>query len=357
MLIKHWHSTCDDLIQESSDQGRSEVNKGMKYMFDLVSDVAKSVITNGISKLVLDEKEVTQTEQESGAESPSLDFESLIKKFLPGSDDSEVSEEELFAASIGERLYNLKGESTLKQYEEYIASNKIASTTASGHVQVEQAAIDSLKQLVAEGSLSAEEGDSIYSESFSAAQLDSDTTALFDGKGDNNDPSIAVAKISEAMVKLKAFMEGDDTTRANITGMSLSSASQTGFAGQTAASTFAALNSGAISDLGTVDPNGTYVDGSEGFLFKPVTNNEGRLAVLFAQSWTNNLASVRLLDQNGNLVEEGVRKPEGISETGREKFTFSKTGSSYPQNLSVEVLFKNGDMKMFNIPDPSKRYD
>lgn len=337
-------------------------------MFDLVSKVATDIVTNGISKLVLGdsaEAAATSTENsETNTTSESSDFDSIIKKFLPGTDSAEVSEEELFAATVGQRLFALKGNEALTKYQEYLESEKLSLTTPSGHIQVEQAAISALKKVVADGLVSSAEGDSVYSDAFAAAQLDSNTTALFDSRGGDNDPSKAVALMSEAMLKIKTYLEADESTRSSQTAMSLESASQTGAAGATTAA--ATIGSGiSVSSAGssisgsgtTVSPNGTYVDGSEGFLFKPVTNNEGNLAVMFSQSWTNNLAAVRLLDQNGNLVEQGVRKPEGISETGREKFTFSKKGSSYPSNINVEVQFKDGSLQMFNIPDPSKRYD
>ncbi len=332
-------------------------------MFDVVSKVATDIVTSGISKLVLGDSEKSSesaTENSETQSTESSDFDSIIRKFLPSSDSAEISEEELFAAAVGQRIYALKGDEGLAKYQEFLEANKISLTTPSGHVQVEEAAIQSLKQMVADGLITSEEGDSVYSDSFAAAQLDSNSTALFDGKGDANDPTRAVALMSEAMMKIKTYLDADESTRSNQALLSLESASQTGSAVTAAATSSSGItvNSGTVSgDGSTVNPNGTYVDGSEGFLFKPVTNNQGALAVMFAQSWTNNIAAVRLLDQNGNLVEEGTRMPYGIAETGREKFTFSKEGSAYPSNINVEVKFKDGSLKMFNIPDPSMRYD
>lgn len=335
-------------------------------MLDLVSNVASNIVTNGISKLVLGNDKVAttaaavaDTSATTTTTTASSDFDALLKQFLPADSNTDVSEEELFSAAAGERINTLKGADGLKAYQEALATEKQALTKPDGFVPTEQVTVNALKKLVSDGVISSEEGDQIYTDSFAAAQLDDNKESLFDNRGGANDPTIAVAKMSEAMLKIKNYIDNIDPTRSAETLKSLGAAAQTGSSSTIPGSS--ALNSSGlsmgVSTIGAVTPNGTYVDGSEGFLFKPVTNNEGSLAVMFGQSWTNNIASVSLLDQAGNLIEAGQRKPYGISETGREKFTFSKQGGSYPKDISVAVTFNDGAVKTFAIPDPSKRYD
>lgn len=329
-------------------------------MFDLVSQVASNVVSNGIAKLVSGDSDSSKENTPATTETKAPDtsgFDRVLRTFLPAEDSSQVSEEDLFAASAGERVQALKGEDGLKAYQTALDAEKQSLKTAGGYVPVEQATINALKKLVSDGTLSKEEGDKVYSEAFSAAQLDADTSSLFDSIGEGSDPTKAVSLMSEAMTKIKTFVDGLATTPLAATSLkSLETAIATGGGGVSPASASLALGTG-VSESGAVTPNGTYVDGSEGFLFKPKTNNEGALALLFAQSWTHNIAGVNLLDSTGNLIESGVRKPEGISETGREKFTFSRQGGDYQKNITVEVTFKDGNKKTYSIPDPSKRYD
>lgn len=330
-------------------------------MSGLFSSIASSLVTTGISKLILGDDDDKSTESVVEETKESSDFDALLKNFLPADNNANVSEEELFSAAAGERINALKGAEGLKAYQDALAIEKQALTRSDGFVETEQATINALNKLVADGVISAEEGDSVYTDSFAAAQLDDNKDTLFDNRGSDNDPSVAVAKMSEVMQKIKSYMENIETTRSSEPLKSLASAGQTGSNLTSALSgAFGADLSGfgtGVSESGAVVPNGTYVDGSEGFLFKPITDNDGRLGVLFDQSWTYNLANVRLLDQSGNLVEDGLRTTAGIAETGREKFIFSKKGGDYQDNLTVEVTFKDGAIKTYAIADPSKRYD
>lgn len=331
-------------------------------MSDLFSNIASNLVTNGISKVVLGNDKVAKTAAavvEPSKTEKADDFSAVLKSFLPADSTSNVSEEDLFSAAAGERIQNLKGEEGLKKYQAALDSEKKALTASDGYVPMEKATINALKKLVADGVINKEEGDRVYTESFEAAQLDTNKDSLFDGRGDASDPTIAVAKMSEVMDKIKSFVERIGTTPiANEALKSLDSADATG-AGSIATTAGVGLSSfvaGSVSS-GNVVPQGTNVDGAEGFLFKPITNNEGKLAVMFAQSWTGNILGVRLLDSTGNLIEDGIHKTEGTAETGREKYTFSKQGGDYPNDISVEVTLKDGTVKTYSIPDPSKRYD
>ena len=335
-------------------------------MFDFVSDVASGLVSGGvstgISKLLNGNDKVARTEAavadttDTTDSSKSSGFDDILKKFLPTDSAADVSEEELFSAAAAQRIQNLKGDEGLAKYQTALDAEKAALTAPDGYVPMEKATINALNKLVADGTLSKEEGNRIYTESFGAAQLDTNTDSLFDGRGGANDPTVAVAKMSDVLEKIKSYVDRIGITPVAAESLKdLATASPTGSAGSVSALTTG--GSAAPIDGGTVTPQGTTVDGSEGFLFKPVTNNEGSLAVMFAQSWTGNIAGVKLLDSAGNLIENGVHKPEGTAETGREKYTFSKQGGSYPDNISVEITFNNGTVKTYSIPDPSKRYD
>ena len=286
------------------------------------------------------------------------EFEALLKTFLPGNSGRKVSEEELFSAAVGERISTLKGAEALSKYQTNLSAAEEADKKPDGYISYEQATIKTLKGLVSDGTLTKEEGDTIYSSAFMGAQLDGNTDSLFDDRGGNGDATIAVAGLDTAIAGVKAYLAalGD---KAPETLRTLETAGPTGRGqGATAAVTSGATLQSTPVGSGEVTPSGTTVDGPEGFLFKPVSNNSGTLAVLLGEAWTGNIASVMLKDSAGNLLEEGhYTGAAGTAETGREKYSFSKAGGNYGKNVTVDVTFKDGSVKSYHIPDPSQRYD
>jgi hypothetical protein len=78
--------------------------------------------------------------------------------------------------------------------------------------------------------------------------------------------------------------------------------------------------------------------------------------VLLPEALAHLVDSVVIKDKDGNIIEEG--HSTGYGDTGeREKFSFSKPGQNYPSDLIVEARLADGQTKVWNIPDPSQRYD
>jgi len=115
-------------------------------------------------------------------------FQNLMGKRVAG---SSVSEEELFAAAIGQQVRQLMG---VDAYTEYKLSFKIGmSEPVPGRSgpSAERSANIALRDLVKAGTLTREQAKDIRDSAFAAAQLDDDPTKLFDGKGGDNDPTVA----------------------------------------------------------------------------------------------------------------------------------------------------------------------
>lgn len=70
-----------------------------------------------------------------------------------------------------------------------------------GYVSVEDVTNAALLNTVAAGHIDDATSKKIYGESFKAAQLDANLSALYDGRGSANDPTMAVASVEEAMAK------------------------------------------------------------------------------------------------------------------------------------------------------------
>jgi len=315
--------------------------------------------------------------QEKGSE----DFEDLMKGLLSPDEANQVNEEELFAAIIFERLASHVSQEAAEKYQENFEKNKAALTRPDGYIFVEDAARKSLEQLVESDVISQEMGNQIHSEAFRAAQLDDNHDALWDSRGGPNDPTIAVeqleAAIMSARLMLDKFDSGEKEAPLNtisaeysnnpadyiskpetsspepvITGGSQSSNTEETSAAKKPASDNVVSGIG-IENL--IKPKATYVDGPEGFLFKPVSESNGNLVVLLPASMTHMIERVLLKDKDGKELESGSMS--GIHNGGREHFRFNKAGADYPKNLSVEIRLKDGRSMQYQIPDPSQRYD
>lgn len=115
-------------------------------------------------------------------------FQNLMGKRVAG---SEVNEEELFAASIGQQVRQLIG---VDAYTEFKLSFKIGMSDAApgrGGPSAERSAKLALRDLVKAGTLTEQQATDIRDIAFAAAQLDDDATKLFDGKGDDSDATVA----------------------------------------------------------------------------------------------------------------------------------------------------------------------
>lgn len=260
------------------------------------------------------------------------DFEAQLKALISPAAGNKVSEEDLFAAIIGDQIKSMKGDGQAEDYQKQLKKHMQEMTRADGYVAVEDAAKMALKDMVELGHLTKEEAKSIRANSFAAAQLDDNDKALYDGRGDGEDATVAVAEISAALSKAKAAIAAianGELKPAETEGEDIASES--------------------------VTPQGNNVDGREGFLFKPAGENDGKLVILLPTKFTGQVDEVILKDTEGNTVENG--RGTGVANGGREHFRFNRPGEDYPEDLTVEIRLSNGEIVTYSIPDPSQRYD
>lgn len=97
------------------------------------------------------------------------------------------------------------------------------------------------------------------------------------------------------------------------------------------------------------------VDGPGGFLWKPVSDSDGRLAVLAPPSLAGRVASCVVKDTDGNVIERGRFTGNGNGD--RDHFRFTRQGSAYPAGCTVEFQLKDGTTKSYTIKDPAMRND
>jgi hypothetical protein len=260
------------------------------------------------------------------------DFDITLRALVRPDQANKVSEEDLFSALVQERIKKLKGEETLKEFQGMLKTSQDAMRAADGSIPVEDSTKNALVDLRTTGKLTEDEANSIYSQAFSGAQLDDNENALFDSRGGKGDPTVAVATLEQALLSSRVTIEEYDKGTKTATKRSLDEASN----GKSAS---------------TATATGTGTDA--GFLFKPVSDSDGKLAILLPPRLTGLAQSLRLMSPSGEVLETG--RYAGNGNGGREHFRFTKPGAGYPDGLTVEVTLKGGDIARYFIEETSQR--
>jgi hypothetical protein len=266
---------------------------------------------------------VSQTS--SGGES---NFQQLLNTMLQADSEGKVNEEQLFSAIINERLTSNVGEEAAERYRQLFTEMQEQMTRADGYVPVEAAANQAINGLVSEGVISGEQAGTIQGQAFTAAQLDSNLGMLYDSRGS----TISVMLVNLALETAESTLKGLDEGTISAT----SYEDDVEGAGESA------------------EGQGTF-SGGDGFLYKPVSESNGNLVILLPSYMQGDVASVQLLDSEGNSIESG--DSYGPYEDGRPLFRFNDTGSGYPDNMTVQVMLASGDVKEYTIPDSAKRWE
>jgi len=268
----------------------------------------------------------------------SATFENQLRAFLSPSIGSTINEEELFAALLQERIQSSEGSEIAQFFGERFDSHKAALTRADGYINVEEAANRALADLVTEGHITQEEHDTLYQQSFMAAQLDDNHSALFDGRGEGEDQTIATGDLESALARAQAAIEALERGELP-TGQTSSPETPSD-----------SSNSGTV-----VTPKGNEMDGPDEFVFKPHSDSDGKLVVILPKFMTGGVEDLLLKDKDGNILERG--RGTGVANGNREHFRFDRPGEQYPEGLSVEVRLTSGEVKSYEITNPSERYD
>lgn len=295
---------------------------------------------------------VTRTASAAEVRAPNDEFQSLLSTSLGASAGQEVSEEDLFAALVHERIHRTAGQEVAQQYLDAVQNTRGGLQRSRGRVSEEDAAREALRILVEAGRLERSQADALHDQAFRAAQLDDNGEALYDSIAGPGDATRAVAELSQAIERARATLEKLAEGSEELVSRGIETASNSVISTAGAARTVGAEKTGT-----TIIPKGTVIDGSDGFLFKPISANQGTLAILLPASMTGAVLDVLLRDDAGHIIERGRHIAEGTSETGREKYSFSKPGGAYPERLTVEVHRRDGTVDRYKIADPSQRYD
>src|SRR5690606_6805779 len=108
-------------------------------------------------------------------------------------------------------------------------------------------------------------------------------------------------------------------------------------------------------------PDGAQsMDGSGGFLWKPKSENDGKLVVLLPKDFKGMIDRVEIHSQLP--PEEATKLGQGrfsgdTQNGGRPHFRFDKPGESYGSDVHVVVFKDDGSTATWQIGDGGQRYD
>lgn len=267
-----------------------------------------------------------------------VQFTDFMRRALGGEQKSTVNEEELFAALIETKL-NEQNPEAASFFRERKAALSEELKRPDGYVSIEDVAGRALKETVAAGKIDKEHANEINDVAFRGAQLDDNLSALYDSRGSENDPTIATAAIDAALLRAQTALEQIDSGELEVKGQDLNESSDS-----------ASTSSGAQS-----------LDGSGGFLWKPVSESDGKLVVLLPTNIPKEtIEKVEIHDElpadESNKVAEG-RFAGDTHNGGRAHFRFDRPGEAYGNNLHLVVFKNDGSSVHWDIANPGERND
>lgn len=288
------------------------------------------------------------------------DFDKILGELVKPNQSNEVSEEALFAGVVGQRIDYTKGSVAATQYKDLLGKKLQELQTSSGYIPYEKAAKLALRELRDSGTLTSSEADKIYTDSFRAAQLDSDLSALWDDRGGVNDPTKSVASLDVALKSAKDIVDKIDAGNLALELRSLNEAALSSaiISKSSSSGEINGRSTGLVVTPGdkSLKPRSQRFDGPGGFLFKPQSVHGGKLTVLVPPELAPLAKSVKLIDENGKTIEAGrIQHREGLQYPT--KYNFKKSGAKYPKNITLEVSLNDGSVWKYHIPNPAKRYD
>ena len=257
---------------------------------------------------------------------------------------SEVNEEEVYQALVAYKLEGLSPE-VGALYAAKLNEMTPRHTKSNGYVAIEDLTNATIDALVSAGGISAEDAAALKADAFKNAQLDLNPSALWDSIGGGEDKTIAVASVTKAVELVRGNSSGDRGGDVAIQGV-ISSAPT---ADSLATAEADAMNAGALSSN----------DGKGGFLWKPVSDSNGRLVILLPRQMNGFIQSVEIHSSvppsAATMIAEG--RYASIGNGGRCHFRFPKPGAAYGNNIHVVVRGTDGTYVSYHIPRGGSRWD
>lgn len=92
-----------------------------------------------------------------------------------------------------------------------------------------------------------------------------------------------------------------------------------------------------------------------GFLWKPISENTGKLVVLLPPQYTGQVSASFVATTGGSVIEQG--RFSSVANGNREHYRYSKPGSGYSAGVVVVADLKAGGSVHWPIPSPGSRVE
>lgn len=237
-----------------------------------------------------------------------------------------VTEEQLFGASVADRIQNTVGDAAVDQFQMVFRQEKAKLRAETGKRSVEQAALNAMQTLTDSGVLTESERDKVYNQAFKMAQFDDDDTSLEDGKEPGKAVTTRLDAIAGADQRALTVSDVQDERPFSL-------------------------------EATSVEVEAAYVKNVDmkGFLWKPISESDGKLVTLMPNSLTGHVKQVNVLDKSGNVVDVG--RFAGNANGGRDHFRFNVEGPSVGLGSYLELTLDTGELVKIDIPDPAQRFE
>ncbi len=271
-----------------------------------------------------------------------------MKQSLIADKSGLVNEEQMQVAVVSTLLSQISEKASIAFVKEF------SSLVAKGDA-VEDSVKTALKSLVTKGELSEVDAKVINGISFRASQLDKNLEMLFDGKGGANDMTIAVDPVEIAIEKASKVISDMKSGSLKFDERSLEAPSNV----KETISNGTATGASASGDSSLVSATGSSVNAGGGFLWKPSSDNNSKLVVLFPPSISGSIQSAGLYTSvpptSENMIESG--RFSGVGNGARTHFRFSKSGGQYSDGIYAVGILKDGSYVSYKISDTSSRQE
>jgi hypothetical protein len=237
-----------------------------------------------------------------------------------------VTEEQLFGAAVAERLQVMLGDEASDEFQVAFRREKSRLRNETGKRSVEQAALSAMQMVVDDGVITESERDKAYNQAFQMAQFDDDSTTLEDGR----EPAKAI------------------TTRDNAISMadakSLTVSTSTNSKPFSTEPTSVKVEQEYITDVDM-----------KGFVWKPVSESDGKLVVLAPNSLAGRIKEAKVFNTDREILDEG--RFAGNANGGRDHFRFNMPGGSFGSGSYLEFVLDTGGLVKVDIDNPSERFE
>ncbi|MCB9030271.1 MAG: hypothetical protein H6619_04405 [Deltaproteobacteria bacterium] len=261
---------------------------------------------------------------------------------------SRVNEEEMFAAIIHRRLKKDHPELAQK-YEERLTKLIGRTKRNLGEASVLKASNKLLRGFYRRNKISEESYNEIKAYAFGKAQLDQDPTLLSKERVESSGDTSALRSLSNAINSFEVNQAATPEVMQDFDLKHLAPlkeiAQQKNIADPSPSAEVNASEEAISVDKSVLN----------GFVWKPVSEKDGKLVVLLPSSFIGKVAEVNIINPQGKEIAEG--KYDGINNGFRPHFRFGNAGGSYPDGSILEIKMLEGGSFHYTVAETSNRID